>query len=321
MLRTSSHRVAGIAVVLLLCGCGPGLPKGHFHPESTGRDSVLTTERRLIGLVGYIDAYGRESAGLPQSLAPVAGRFPVAAERTVDAWGRTARYAPAGQRFELRSLGADATIATADDIVVTGQLGRAVPCEVRTEGRTFDYDDLAPSCNESLGVVLVLCPDLEHADAAEASLPALSDPVAGTGRRLVGVARRMDWHGRRVGGAPPTLRAVFGFREPVDAWGNPVRYTHRGLNFEVRSAGLDGFVETPDDIIVTARFGLPIGCVYRDQNGHKSCGAPPPPCPVPGTDSATPPFQTLSVRSPARPRVTSEVVRARPNPVPRSTLD
>jgi hypothetical protein len=280
MQLTSNHITARLAAVLLLSGCGPRLPEGHFHPESTGLDSVLTTERRLIGLVSYIDAYGRESAGLPPDLDPIASRSPAVGERTVDSWGRAVRYARNGQGFELRSAGADSTFATVDDIVVSGQLGRAVPCEVRTEGRTFNYDDLAPPCNESLGIVLLLCPELEHADAAEASLPPLSDPVTATGRRLVGLARRTDWQGRRVGGAPPSLRAIFGFREPVDALGNPVRYTHRGGNFEMRSAGVDGSFETPDDIIVSSHFGLPLGCNYRDQNGHHNCEAPPPPCPV-----------------------------------------
>lgn len=316
-----SHLKLRMAAVLLLSGCGPALPEGHSHPVLTGRDSVLMTERRLIGLVSYIDAFGRESTGLPPTLDPVIERSRAAAERTVDAWGRAVRYTADGRRLELRSAGADATFSTADDIVVYGQLGREIPCEVQTEGRTFNYDDLAPPCSESLGVVLLLCPELEHADAAEASLSALSDPAAATGRRLVGLARRVDWHGRRVGGAPPSLRAVFGFRELFDAWGHPVRYAHEGLNFELRSAGVDGVLETPDDIIVSSRFGLPIDCHYRDQNGPQNCEAPPPPCPVLSTHSATPPFQMPSVRSAARPSVTSEAVQARLNRVPGSTLE
>lgn len=280
MYPTSSYRKARIAAVFLMCGCGSSLPKGHWHPESIGRDSVLETERRLIGLVYHVDAYGRERAGLPSSLDPVAGRSRAAAEGSVDTWGRFVRYAPDGQRFELRSAGADAMFSTSDDIVVSGQLGRVFPCDVRTEERTFNYDNLAPPCDESHGVVLPLCPELEHADAAEARLSAMSDQVKATGRMLVGLARRLDWHGRRVGGAPPNLRAVFGFRELVDAWGTPLRYAHRGLNFEMRSAGMDRFLETPDDIVVASRFGLTIDCSYRDQNGEQSCEAPPPSCPA-----------------------------------------
>jgi hypothetical protein len=294
MQRISNHLKARMAAVLLLSGCGPVFPDGHSHPVLTGRDSMLMTERRLIGLVSYVDAFGRESTGLPPSLDPVIERSQAAAERTVDVWGRAVRYSTDGRRLELRSAGADAAFSTSDDIVVSGQLGRAVPCEVHTEGRTFNYDDLAPPCGESLGVILLLCPELEHADAAEASLSALSDPAAATGRRLVGLARRMDWHGRRVGGAPPSLRAVFGFRELVDAWGQPVRYAHRGLNFELRSEGMDGVLGTLDDIIVSSRFGLPIDCYYRDQNGLQSCEAPPPPCPMPSTLSATPPIPSMN---------------------------
>lgn len=304
----SNHLKFRMAAVLLLSGCGPALPQGHSHPVLTGRDSVLMTERRLIGLVSYIDAFGRESTSLPPSLDPVIERSRAAAERTVDAWGRVVRYTTDGLRLELRSAGADATFSTMDDIVVSGQLGRAVPCEVQTEGRTFNYGDLAPPCSESLGIVLLLCPELEHADAAEASLSALSDPAAATGRRLVGLARRMDWHGRRVGGAPPSLRAVFGFRELVDAWGHPVRYGHKGLDFELRSAGVDGVLDTPDNITVSSRFGLPISCRYQDQHGPQNCDAPPPPCPVLSPLSATIRFQMPSGRSAARPSVTSEAV-------------
>lgn len=301
---------------LLLSGCGPGLPEGHPHPDFTGHDSVLATERRLIGLVSYIDAYGRESAALPPDLDRVAARFQPVAERRVDIWGRAVRYSLDGQRFELRSAGEDSTFATTDDIVVSGQLGRAVPCEVRTEERTFNYDDQAPPCSEVPGPVLLLCPDLEHADAAEASLPPLSDPVAATGQRLVGLARRADWQGRRVGGAPPSQRAIFGFREPVDAWGNPVRYTHNGATFEMRSAGVDGSFETADDIIVSSRFGLLLECSYRNQNGSQRCEAQPPSCPVLST-GAIPPAR----KPPLAGSGVSSALRYASYPVARPTLE
>ncbi|NND97552.1 MAG: prepilin-type N-terminal cleavage/methylation domain-containing protein [Pirellulaceae bacterium] len=38
---------------------------------------------------------------------------------------------------------------------------------------------------------------------------------------------------------------------PTDAWGNPFVYSVNGNSFEIRSGGIDGQVNTDDDIIVT----------------------------------------------------------------------
>lgn len=38
---------------------------------------------------------------------------------------------------------------------------------------------------------------------------------------------------------------------PTDAWGNPFVYAVNGNGFEIRSGGIDGQVNTDDDIIVT----------------------------------------------------------------------
>lgn len=38
---------------------------------------------------------------------------------------------------------------------------------------------------------------------------------------------------------------------PGDAWGNPINYTLKGNSYELRSGGLDGQLNTDDDLIVT----------------------------------------------------------------------
>jgi general secretion pathway protein G len=40
-------------------------------------------------------------------------------------------------------------------------------------------------------------------------------------------------------------------RIPEDAWGNSINYTLKGNSYELRSGGLDGQMNTDDDIIVT----------------------------------------------------------------------
>ena len=280
VLRKMARVVLIATAAALLGGCPPSIhPVGHPHPDRTHRDSVLATGRRLIGLVAHVDAYARESGALPADLSPVVTRIPGAGERTVDLWGRAVRYIARSQRFELRSAGGDGAFDNADDIVVLGRLGRQIPCEVREEERTFGYDEMAPPCTDSPIPVLALCPALEHADAAEEVLSAPADPVLATGRRLVGLARRADWHARRMGGAPPTLRAFVGFREPVDAWERRVRYTPQEWEFELRSAGGDGVFATGDDVVVTAPLGRAVPCEFQAGGETATCDAPPPPCP------------------------------------------
>lgn len=40
-------------------------------------------------------------------------------------------------------------------------------------------------------------------------------------------------------------------RIPEDAWGNPIKYEVKGSGFELRSAGLDGQLNTDKDLVVT----------------------------------------------------------------------
>ncbi len=39
---------------------------------------------------------------------------------------------------------------------------------------------------------------------------------------------------------------------PDDAWGNPIKYERKGNSYELRSGGLDGQMNTDDDIIVSS---------------------------------------------------------------------
>ncbi len=41
-------------------------------------------------------------------------------------------------------------------------------------------------------------------------------------------------------------------RIPDDAWGNPVKYERKGNSFELRSGGLDGQMNTDDDLTVSS---------------------------------------------------------------------
>lgn len=40
-------------------------------------------------------------------------------------------------------------------------------------------------------------------------------------------------------------------RVPEDAWGNAINYTLKGNDFELRSGGIDGQMNTEDDLVVT----------------------------------------------------------------------
>lgn len=41
-------------------------------------------------------------------------------------------------------------------------------------------------------------------------------------------------------------------RIPDDAWGNPIKFERKGNTFELRSGGIDGQMNTDDDIIVSS---------------------------------------------------------------------
>lgn len=49
--------------------------------------------------------------------------------------GRGIQYLLRGQNYDLRSAGPDEIFLARDDIVVRGQMGRNIPCELRNEDR------------------------------------------------------------------------------------------------------------------------------------------------------------------------------------------
>ena len=251
---------------------------------STPRDSILETAARMTSLVEFVDAHGRPSRNLPSTLEPVQRDRPGLAG---DIWGRSFRYVPRGLHFELRSAGPDASFETDDDVVMLGQLGRSIPCEVRMMGRVVRREDRAPPCVADAEVlVLPLCPLLVSSLPVVEARPATArDSVLLTGRRLVRFARGVDETGRRRGGLPPSMQTVPGYPragdgwEFADAWERAVRYVPRGRTFEMRSSGADGAFDTRDDIVVSAELGRTIPCAFQTEDGAVTCEDAPPPCP------------------------------------------
>ena len=150
-MRMVTIAIAPVLVAACATLSGTGKP---MVPERdvTRRDSVLTSGRGLVRLVFYVDRYGQQHGSLPATLAPVLASSERAREQGLDPWGRTVRYTFRERNYELRSAGADGSFDTADDIVVLGQLGRNVPCELRDEARVITYDDVAPRCTGRVGV-------------------------------------------------------------------------------------------------------------------------------------------------------------------------
>jgi len=141
----------GLVALVLSTACASTLSRpGPMVPERdvTRRDSVLTAGRGLVRLVFYIDQYGQKNGSLPPDLAPVLTSYERANEQIRDPWGRHVRFMPRGRSFELQSAGVDRRFDTADDIIVLGQLGRSIPCELRDEDRVLTYEDVAPRCSD-----------------------------------------------------------------------------------------------------------------------------------------------------------------------------
>ena len=106
----------------------------------------------LVRLVFYVDQYGATHGTLPPNLLPVLASSERTREQALDPWGRSVQYTVRRRNYELRSAGVDGNLNTADDIVVLGQLGRSVPCELRDEDRVITYQDVAPRCTDQTSV-------------------------------------------------------------------------------------------------------------------------------------------------------------------------
>ena len=290
MIARSSVALVPFALAPWLGACpapasrAPAPPQVVQEQISSPRDSVLETAARLRSLVELVDAHGRPARSLPPSLAPVLRDRPGLAG---DIWGRTFRYVSRGLHFELRSAGPDARFETADDVVMLGQLGRTIPCEVRMMDRVVRHEDRAPPCVADAEVLVPpLCPLLVSSLPVGEAIPATArDSVLLTGRRLVRFARGVDEAGRAMGGLPPSTRSVLGYPragggwEFADAWERAVRYAPRERKFEMRSSGPDGAFGTPDDIVVSAEMGRAIPCAFQTEDGTVTCEDAPPPCP------------------------------------------
>lgn len=271
-------------VMLLGCVPGRGEPPPIHHPALvTRQDSVAEAWRLVYAYVRAVDHYARPQGQLPATLDPVVANDEAGPDK--DVWGRRLRYRPNGLRFEVRSAGSDGVFETTDDIVASGQLGRNVPCEIRTEFRVTTGVGFEPPCGaEASIVVLPRCPQLSAGTRLDDEVPpTASDSMRVMGLRLVRIARALDGAGRDLGGLPLSLRPVPSFsrlsmEEIGDIWGRPVRYSHQSRHLEVRSAGPDGAFDTDDDIAVTGQLGRTLPCVFRIGPRTVSCDEPPPPC-------------------------------------------
>ncbi len=282
------RHVIGVALVLLgaaasACGLRREIDSRNTVDRlHTPRDSVHEAGARLYTIVRTVDRVGRNAGSLPRTLAEIGGDPDVAA---ADPWGRAFRYSPIANRFEIRSAGRDGSFGSGDDIVATGRMGRAMPCEIRDEAQTTRFENVAPLCDAaSTHTIFKMCPLLSRADRVETAVPATKrDSVLAMGRRLVRVARALDGYGREIGTLPLTLRGpVIWDRDPEgelpDLWGKPVRYTPAGTRFELRSAGPDRNHDSPDDIVLANELGVAIACQFQTAWGTLTCLDPPPDC-------------------------------------------
>lgn len=277
-----------LAVAPVLGGCpAPAVPRPTQEGVYSNTGPVRATLVRMGSVVEFVDAYGRPTRTLPPDLDPVLRDV---GNVENDGWGRAFRYVPRGLRFDVRSAGLDGEFDTRDDIVVLGQLGRNVACEVRVAGVVRRTDSWPPCTPDAEIVIIPLCPQLVPPGLAVETTPSSTrDSVLLTGRRLVRFARSVDRSGRERGALPPSMRFVTGYPrvgngwELADAWGRAVRYQPRGGNFEMRSAGSDALLDTPDDIVLSAQLGHDIPCEFTTEQGVARCGDAPPRCP-----SATP---------------------------------
>lgn len=271
------------AVVSACASGGQSRPSSDLGGVATHQDSLSEANARLYSLVRTVDRVGRRSASLPATLDEVRDEPGVSLS---DPWGRRFSYSASERDFSIRSAGRDGTFDTADDVVATARLGRAIPCELRDQVQITRFERVAPLCDAAkVEVLYPLCPVLEQADSVERAVPpTLRDSVLAMGRRLVRVARAIDGYGREIGTLPLTLRGpvIWGRAdsgELLDSWGRAVRYRPSNDRFELRSPGPDGLYDSSDDVVVYARLGQTIPCAFQAGQGSMRCDAPPPACP------------------------------------------
>ncbi len=275
-------RLAFAMIGMAAFACVPQEQGDDLLPLYTRQDSVRVTIARIYALVRTTDRIGRSAGALPQTLVD---DDPKPGFNGRDPWGQVLHYTTAGRTFEIRSAGSDGAIGTTDDIVATGRLGRAMPCEMRHDGQTTTWDRVAPPCERmTTKWIYPLCPALSESDRMDRSIPATRrDSILAMGQRLVRVARAIDGYGREIGAAPESLRGPRIWARTADGglqdlWGSDVRYQVNGEEFELTSAGPDRNLDTADDIIVRAAIGSGVACEFRTEWGEQRCVEPTPAC-------------------------------------------
>lgn len=281
-MRQASTVVGAVALTSVLAACPPTsygpFPDGDGTSVPLYGDTLVDVTSTLVDNLRMIDSAGRARGTLPERLEGV-----VPARWRRDIFGNTLKYSTAGLSFTIRSPGRDGIPETTDDIYVTGRLGRSVPCELHRGGNDVAlFESQAPLCRNVPVVVLPKCPAAEF-------LPLLrpiprrtrrQDDVLLAGYRLVHLARRIEGTGRSIGALPPAGAMIQS--EFEDIWGRSVSYQVTGHAFELRSAGPDGVPGNQDDIVVSARLGDVIPCVFTAGGEVRQCSVPPPECPQPG---------------------------------------
>lgn len=189
----------------------PGTPPGLDNEESLWPDPLIRTHVRLSALQHVIDRHERAQGTLPTSLRQI---IPEGREGPVvwehDAWGYEIRYVLLAGDYELRAPGPDGLIETADDIVA--RRGTELPMRVWEPGsRTATI----MGSLESLTIVY---------HRRNGAFPENLETLGASG-----------------------LQPYLGTR---DEWGNLIRYLRTRNGFELRSAGPDGSLSTPDDMVV-----------------------------------------------------------------------
>ena len=188
-------------------------------------DSVTRTEARMANLQYRIARYERETGRVPDSLAEFLPPDAWRIRADRDAWGNPIQFRRLADEYELRAPGPDGNAGTADDIVASRDTVLPRP-----------KPDPPRTTRTNLGLLQALVTAYERRTG---SLPErLADlPAAGM---------QPD----------PWL---------ADGWGQAIRYTRRGSEFELRSAGPDGVFETSDDLAADERVPIAIpDCEQRD---------------------------------------------------------
>jgi hypothetical protein len=99
--------------------------------------------------------------------------------------------------------------------------------------------------------------------------------------RLGRLVHLLDQLARPTGTLPATLDPVLQRFPDVsgrDLWGRTIRYSPSELQYELRSAGPDGEIETSDDIVSLGRLGRVLPCETRHGFGSLRFEDSAPPC-------------------------------------------